>query len=452
MTGTFGGTAATSDGGSSMTEAVCCFAHEEAELRSWAAERYSWRALSPSTSEGRARTSSAGTASTADTCSEVPAPFEDFQVGALSPSPTVRSSRHPRSWATGPRRKMRFCVSYPDVAQCWRGAVCEFAHSREEATAYLLTPEQEQQVLRALTEDFFLYDFKTRWCPIGVQHEWQSCVYAHNHQDARRHVSIGYGPQPCPYWAKKAPNAEYNERCPNGLWCPYAHGAKEQLYHPQYFRTVICRDLRNKVCPRQQLCAFYHRRSERRRRRVPADVDYSQPLPEKAWSEAWVEDFLSPPFGDVGTPSTVVADDTFSASMSEGASAWSEVVPEDVLDNSFDESWFLDFLDPVSDCSSDDDVLMLTDLQLSRRHLQKAQLLEDGATPRTQIGESDPADDSSSSISRDVLAIGDRAPGAGIVSVSSQARCAPGPFAGPLGAFPGFLAAAAGNLQQQCTQ
>eukprot|EP00913_Durusdinium_trenchii_P033176 g31059.t1 len=31
-----------------------------------------------------------------------------------------------------------------------------------------------------------------------------------------------------------------------GLRCPYAHGAKEQLYHPRYFRTVVCRDLRSK--------------------------------------------------------------------------------------------------------------------------------------------------------------------------------------------------------------
>ena len=36
------------------------------------------------------------------------------------------------------------------------------------------------------------------------------------------------------------------ERC-EGFRCPYAHGAKEQLYHPRYFRTVVCRDLRSKA-------------------------------------------------------------------------------------------------------------------------------------------------------------------------------------------------------------
>jgi hypothetical protein len=142
-----------------------------------------------------------------------------------------------------------------------------------------------------------MYDFKTLWCPIGVQHDWQTCVYAHNYQDARRKVTIGYGPKPCPYWAKKDPNAEYSQRCPLGLRCPHAHGAKEQLYHPQYFRTVICRDLRAKCCPRQKLCAFFHRRQERRK--CPADnTDYNSPLKEEDLPAEWVADFLMPPFRD----------------------------------------------------------------------------------------------------------------------------------------------------------
>jgi hypothetical protein len=30
------------------------------------------------------------------------------------------------------------------------------------------------------------------WCPIGAQHDWQTCAYAHTYQDARRKPSIGY--------------------------------------------------------------------------------------------------------------------------------------------------------------------------------------------------------------------------------------------------------------------
>jgi len=137
--------------------------------------------------------------------------------------------------------------------------------------------------------------YKTRWCPIGVQHEWHTCVYAHNYQDARRPISIGYGARLCPYWSKKDNGAGYSQRCPLGLRCPYSHGAKEQLYHPHYFKSVVCRDLRGKACPRQKLCAFFHHRNERRR--TPSDdVDYTSPLKNEALPSDWITEFLSPPF------------------------------------------------------------------------------------------------------------------------------------------------------------
>ncbi|CAJ1371403.1 unnamed protein product [Effrenium voratum] len=193
------------------------------------------------------------------------------------------------------RRKRRFCTSFPEVGQCRRGAACAFAHTREEITAPLLEEAEEQQLQPALTDDFFMFKYKIHWCPIGVQHEWHNCVYAHNYQDARRPVDIGYGARLCPYWSKKDTGAEYSQRCPLGLRCPYSHGAKEQLYHPQYFKTVICRDVRGKVCPRQKLCAFHHHRNEKRP--TPQDdVDYSMPLPAEKLPEKWVADFLSPPF------------------------------------------------------------------------------------------------------------------------------------------------------------
>jgi len=197
-----------------------------------------------------------------------------------------------------PRAKRRFCTSYPDAGACRRGAACTFAHCREEIPN-LLQVEEENQEPAALTDAFFMYKYKTRWCPKGVQHEWHTCVYAHNYQDARRPVSIGYGARLCPYWSKKDTGAEYAQRCPLGLRCPYSHGAKEQLYHPQYFKTIVCRDLRGngggKACPRHTLCAFYHSRNEKRT--SPADdVDYTQPLPAEALPGDWIGEFLSPPF------------------------------------------------------------------------------------------------------------------------------------------------------------
>mmetsp|Transcript_3148 Transcript_3148/g.9169 ORF Transcript_3148/g.9169 Transcript_3148/m.9169 type:complete len:436 (-) Transcript_3148:401-1708(-) len=263
-------------------EAMCCFAHSDSELRVWGPERHSYWTIDTPPGQGISA--------------------QALHAGSDWPVTTSDEWRRPNYQRTQPtRQKQRFCASFPTTSQCRRGAACAFAHTREEVRTPLLSIDQEQQATAALTEEFFMYKFKTLWCPIGVQHDWQTCVYAHNYQDARRMVSIAYGPQPCPYWSKKDPNAEYSQRCPLGLRCPFSHGAKEQLYHPRYFRTVICRDLRAKICPRQKLCAFFHRRPERRRP-PPDTTQYNLPLKEEALPEQWVSDFLSPPFRDSTSP------------------------------------------------------------------------------------------------------------------------------------------------------
>jgi hypothetical protein len=270
-------------------ESICCFAHTEEEVRSWAPERYSYWAIMANTGNGRGAVSSH--LDTTDAWQDMA--NEEWQ--RPYPMPQLPPSKH----------KLRFCASYPNVSQCRRGAACAFAHSREEARTPLLTIEQEEGKESALTPDFFMYHFKTLWCPIGVQHDWQTCVYAHNYQDARRKVSIGYGPRQCPYWSKKDASCAYSQRCPLGLRCPHSHGAKEQLYHPLYFRSVICRDLRSGICPRQKLCAFFHNRRQLRKDLVDR-TDYNIPLKEEDLAKPnengsdWVADFLSPPFRDNG--------------------------------------------------------------------------------------------------------------------------------------------------------
>merc|ERR1712039_1170377 len=47
-------------------------------------------------------------------------------------------------------------------------------------------------------------------------------------------------------------------------------------------------------CPRQHLCAFHHRRAEKRN--PPHDtVDYNKPLSKDILPSAWAENFLAPP-------------------------------------------------------------------------------------------------------------------------------------------------------------
>jgi len=173
--------------------------------------------------------------------------------------------------------KRRFCAHYPKVDNCRRKEFCMFAHSREEIRAPLLSEAEESK--NDLSNAFFINKFKIFWCPIGVQHDWQTCVYAHNYQDARRNPAIGYGPRPCPFWEKKDRAPSYEARCPNGFRCPYSHGAKEQLYHPRYFKTVVCWDFdqNHHGCPRDTLCAFYHRKKTQRQAGKD-QTNYTKPL------------------------------------------------------------------------------------------------------------------------------------------------------------------------------
>lgn len=237
----------------------------------------------------------------------VPMPW--YPMASYWPSQAASSSRWqgpcqpcPSSFQGGgrggnpvpPPQKQRFCATFPNVGRCRHGPACAFAHTREEVTAPLLSPEEENYTPAALTESFFTQRFKTLWCPIGAQHDWQACMYAHTYQDVRRPPDIGYGHQLCPYWNKKDVSLAYSQRCPLGPRCPYAHGAKEQLYHPQYFRTLVCRDLQRRRCPRGQLCAFFHRQADYRKSGADA-VDYNIPLSKEALPGDWLTYFLSPP-------------------------------------------------------------------------------------------------------------------------------------------------------------
>lgn len=156
--------------------------------------------------------------------------------------------------------KQRFCSSYNQL-ECHRGPFCAFAHTREEIRCELFSENDEKQP----SAEFFMRFFKTLWCPYGIQHDWHGCLYAHTYQDCRRTPDIGYGSEPCPYWQKDLHSADYQRRCPSGPRCCFAHGSKEQLYHPAYYKTMPCADFRAKqTCPRGVLCAFYHDFAERR--------------------------------------------------------------------------------------------------------------------------------------------------------------------------------------------
>jgi hypothetical protein len=177
--------------------------------------------------------------------------------------------------------KRRFCAYYPGTDKCKRGSECAFAHSREEYRGSLLPVDEEHEGWHS--DDFYMKDFKTLWCPLRIQHDWRKCVYAHNYLDIRRCPEIGYGPQACPDWDRNTHQTTYDGGCRKGVQCPYAHGAKEQLYHPAFFKTVLCWDnLSPEGCPRGSCCAFYHSKEECRVESTKAMIyDYAKPLDDE---------------------------------------------------------------------------------------------------------------------------------------------------------------------------
>lgn len=170
--------------------------------------------------------------------------------------------------------------------RCPRGQVCAFAHARHE----LLVPHFSKAEEEDPSEDFITWHFKTQWCPIGGPHDWEVCVYAHTYRDWRRTPSIGYSSWPCPHWMQSVAagpsELEYEMRCPRGMACSLAHGAKEQLYHPHFYKTSPCSEV---SCKRGPLCAFMHGESDAR---GPAPAPITEEAVAKAmqgplkWAEA----------------------------------------------------------------------------------------------------------------------------------------------------------------------
>jgi len=163
--------------------------------------------------------------------------------------------------------------------RCPRSKFCAFAHARQE----LLVPHFLEQEEVEPTEEFIAYRFKTQWCPVGGPHDWESCVYAHTYRDWRRVPILGYTSHPCPRWTNSvtsgSPEVAYSKRCPYGMACPLAHGAKEQLYHPQFYKTSPCSD---SECRRGPLCAFTHGEHDARQLRLmdTAPKAMRRPIPQ----------------------------------------------------------------------------------------------------------------------------------------------------------------------------
>lgn len=153
--------------------------------------------------------------------------------------------------------KTKYCNNYPNrLTECEYGEYCCFAHSDDELKVELIHTLE-------LDEDFFMFYFKTVWCPYMHEHNKAVCVYAHNWQDFRRKPNLFYySCDLCPNWQSESFICEYKEGCPFEQNCLYCHGWKEQLYHPHIYKTRPCPDI--KKCQKSLDCPYFHDSYDRR--------------------------------------------------------------------------------------------------------------------------------------------------------------------------------------------
>ena len=112
-------------------------------------------------------------------------------------------------------------------------------------------------------EDFYVFHFKTVWCPYNEdKHARDACVYAHNWQDFRRKpFFFSYTKEQCQNWESKNFIVAYSDGCKDEHRCRYSHGWKEQEYHPLNYKSKPCED---KKCNGNLECPYYHGNHDRR--------------------------------------------------------------------------------------------------------------------------------------------------------------------------------------------
>ncbi|KAL4502338.1 hypothetical protein ABPG72_011925 [Tetrahymena utriculariae] len=153
------------------------------------------------------------------------------------------------------RYKAKFCESFKEHNQrCDYGNFCSFAHHENEIVIPMICKLPKDAI-------FYMYFYKTVWCPNTQKHERAYCPYMHNVQDFRRDPKqFQIEPKQCDQW-KKSNIQKYSEgECPLQLKCKNCHGWKEYDYHPKFYKTKPC-DTPN--CQNLE-CVHYHSEQDRR--------------------------------------------------------------------------------------------------------------------------------------------------------------------------------------------
>lgn len=200
---------------------------------------------------------------TSEMCPEITSRANNYQClsggeNCLKAHNRVEEFYHPEKY------KSKFCQTYPkDMESCDYGEMCAFAHSEDEIAIELLHKMDPRN------PDFYMFYFKTVWCPWSTEHDKETCVYAHNWQDLRRKPNLyDYHKDLCHNWQIEKYIKNYSDGCINEYRCSSSHGWKEQQYHPRNYKINPCKSFEK--CKKHH-CPYYHSEEDRR---YPIDPNF----------------------------------------------------------------------------------------------------------------------------------------------------------------------------------
>jgi hypothetical protein len=154
--------------------------------------------------------------------------------------------------------KTRLCNIQKSEGTCKYERICCFAHTEDELTIYPIHKMPQDEM-------FYMYYFKTVWCPFNEDHNRASCVYAHNWQDFRRRPHIySYRNKLCPNWKYNNFLCQYEDGCPLKAACSYCHGWKELLFHPLEYKKKVCPYGKKCRMMAKVACPYFHSEKESR--------------------------------------------------------------------------------------------------------------------------------------------------------------------------------------------
>jgi hypothetical protein len=153
--------------------------------------------------------------------------------------------------------RKKYCKHILEIEQCRYGQFCFNAHSDQELKVSLLHFMDQN-------DDFYIFKYKTEFCPFLVEHNYEKCVYAHSWEDFRRDImKTPYSKLPCPSWENNH-RGTLEQRCKEGANCKYSHGRFEVEFHPMNYKKLHCKE---PLCEKSA-CGYLHLKESPRFREV----------------------------------------------------------------------------------------------------------------------------------------------------------------------------------------